>query len=346
MPISPAGNLPSQTSASAGALLASGRGLSVGGQSGVASGGGVRGRGDVVPAQQRGAEPSRVTEGSAQVDLSQVGRVRASVADVRDAARAVQPAASDRVPLRSSETLRADASRLVNAINNAARVSAEAAPAGGRSSVQAPVRSGENVPAESVVAAPDANPDSSSSGAAGQQSTPTVVSDRPAVVRQAAAVTRNAAADPSPRQQDVVQAGATIIRSDGESGAGANDNFGQTQALNRIGISVGRDGVIGFDTTRFDNAVSTDRAAVEQTLDRFGQGVEASAERQLSFDGNLERPDQLVSAQVDRADDRAARLEEVEFAVQRRIEAQQQVNQTNNPFLVGGVAAYRGVFAL
>jgi len=156
---------------------------------------------------------------------------------------------------------------------------------------------------------------------------------------------RNVVANQSPELQSLAQAAPASASSANATGAGLNEAADNAQALDRIGISSSRDGAIKFDTARFDEALRTDRAAVEETLSRFGQQVETSAERQLSSGDQLERP-VLPSTRLDRVNDREARLEEVQREVQQRIETQQQVNQTNNPFLVGGIAAYRGVFAL
>lgn len=262
---------------------------------------------------------------SAKVRLSSIGRVRSAFAEARDAARAVQPPAEANAAPRSANELREQATRLVNGVNNAVRVSNEVArPERG----QAP----NSTPTEANVGRPNTPRN------AAAQSAAVDTGDR---ARGSNSSTRGAA--PTPEQQRVQQAATALNRAIGNAGPTRADN---TQALARIGITVARDGQINLDRSRFDAAVTADRSAVEQTLGQLGQRVETNATVQLSEPGNLGKASATATVRVDRAETRQNQLEEAQKVVQQRSEVLQNVNQTNNPFLVGGVTAYRGVFSL
>lgn len=267
---------------------------------------------------------------SARVQLSSVGRVRSAFAEARDAARAVQAPAEANAAPRSANELREQASRLVNGVNNAVRVGKEVA----RPELSQALNS---TPNEASVSRSN-SPRSVAAQGLATQSQAVNADDR---TQRNNSSTRVAAA--TPEQQRVQQAATAFNRAVGNARPTPTDN---TQALAQIGITVARDGQINLDRSRFDAAVTADRSGVEQTLGQFGQRVETNATAQLSEPGNLGKATATATVRVDRAETRQIQLEEAQRVVQQRSEVLQNVNQTNNPFLVGGVAAYRGVFSL
>ena len=283
---------------------------------------------DAVPSRGQKAIDSAARQAtqemaSAKIQLSSVGRVRSAFAEARDAARAVQaPADTSAVP-RSAIELRTAANRLVDGVNGASRVSTEVArPANRRDQSSALI--------DATLGRTPANAKSNANA-----------SDR---VERGNSSTR--VATPSPEQQRVQQAGNSLNRAVGAANTSRSGTSDDTQALAGIGITVARDGQISLDRQRFDAAVDANRSGVEQTLGRLGQRVEAAANGQLSEDGNIGKATASATRRVDRAETRQGQLDEAQRVVQQRAEVLQNVNQTNNPFLVGGVTAYRGVFSL
>ena len=142
-----------------------------------------------------------------------------------------------------------------------------------------------------------------------------------------------------------------VLADDGRARAAANElrtavsGAGNAEELRRIGIDVARNGSLSINTQRFDQALQSDPVGVTQTLDSIGRRVESAAVRQNSSGGAIGRAVESLSRRVDsieaRRDEAAARAEESQRAVQKQASA-----ITNNPFLVGGVAAYRGISGL
>ena len=257
---------------------------------------------------------------SAKVQLSSVGRVRSAFAEARDAARAAQAPTDTSVVPRSAIELRTAANRLVDGVNSARRVSAEVAKPAQRSEQNSALT------------------DATLGRAPVNEKSNVIVRDR---AERSNSSTR--VATPTPEQQRVQQAASSLNRAVSAARPAASDD---TQALAGIGISVARDGQVSLDRQRFDAALSTDRSGVEQTLGRLGRRIETTATGQLADEGNLGKAKTIATAQLDRAETRQGQLEETQRVVQQRSEVQQTVSQTNNPFLVGGVSAYRGIFAL
>lgn len=144
---------------------------------------------------------------------------------------------------------------------------------------------------------------------------------------------------------------AGVLADDGRARAAASElrtavsGAGNAEELRRIGIDVARNGGLSINTQRFDQALQNDPVGVAQTLDRIGRSVESAAVRQNSAAGAIGRAVESLSQRVDsiaaRRDEAVARAEESQRAVQKQASA-----ITNNPFLVGGVAAYRGISGL
>ena len=256
---------------------------------------------------------------SATVRLSSVGRVQSAFIEARDAARAVQFAAGNASTTSSADALRSAANRLVSSVNNASRVSDEVSQGRG-------IRSANN----------------SVSGLSntGNNTTRFAIASAERTQRGGAS---SLAAQATPEQERVGQAAQALNRSVNASSPSPND---EVKALALIGITVARDGQITLDRQRFESAVVDNRGAVEQTLGRFGQRIESGASEQLAADGNIGRAKLIATARLERAENRQIQVDEAQKIVQQRTESVLQSNQTNNPFLVGGVTAYRGIFEL
>lgn len=211
-----------------------------------------------------------------EVRLSAMGRLRAAVAGVAEAAtglqREVQPAADD--------ALRQAVRRFVDALNAEARVASEVVfnrPGGGR-----PVALGDD-----------------------------------GRVRLAAIELRRGVDEPS-------RNGGVSLRS--------------------LGLQREADGTLSFDTAAFDQALAADRDLALRALDSFGQQVAETANGQLAPGANLGRTGRSLEDQLADLQERAAIQQQP--ADTRDENPLANVRVPNNPFLVGGVLAYRGVFNL
>lgn len=114
--------------------------------------------------------------------------------------------------------------------------------------------------------------------------------------------------------------------------------------LRSLGLQREADGALSFDGTVFDQALAADRELVLRSLDSLGQQVAATASGQLAPGANLGRTGRSLEDQLAELQERAAIQQQ---AVDTRDENPlANLRVPNNPFLVGGVLAYRGVFNL
>lgn len=111
-----------------------------------------------------------------------------------------------------------------------------------------------------------------------------------------------------------------------------------------LGLQRETDGTLSFDAVAFDQALAADREQVLRSLDTFGRQVAATAAGQLAPGANLGRTGRSLEDQLADLKGRAAIPQQ---AVDTRDENSQATSRVpSNPFLVGGVLAYRGVFDL
>lgn len=115
-------------------------------------------------------------------------------------------------------------------------------------------------------------------------------------------------------------------------------------SLRSVGLQREADGTLSFDPAAFDQALAADRDAVSRSLDRFGQQVAATANGQLAPGANLGRTGRSLEDQLADLRERAAIQQQA--ADTRDENPLANLRVPNNPFLVAGVQAYRGVFNL
>jgi len=114
--------------------------------------------------------------------------------------------------------------------------------------------------------------------------------------------------------------------------------------LRSLGLQREADGTLSFDTAAFDLALAADRDQVLRSLDSFGQRVAATANGQLAPGANLGRTGRSLEDQLADLEERAAIQQQA--ADTRDENPLANLRVPNNPFLVGGVLAYREVFNL
>lgn len=119
-------------------------------------------------------------------------------------------------------------------------------------------------------------------------------------------------------------------------------------SLRSLGLQRETDGTLSFDAVAFDQALAADREQVLRSLDSFGRQVAATAAGQLVPGANLGRTGRSLEDQLAELEARAALRQQ---AGQQAADTRDENSQTSsrvasNPFLVGGVLAYRGVFDL
>lgn len=115
-------------------------------------------------------------------------------------------------------------------------------------------------------------------------------------------------------------------------------------SLRSLGLQRETDGTLSFDAAAFDQALAADREQVLRSLDSFGQQVAATAAGQLAPGANLGRTGRSLDDQLADLQERAAIQQQA--ADTRDENPLANLRVPNNPFLVGGVLAYRGVFNL
>lgn len=165
----------------------------------------------------------------------------------------------------------------------------------------------------------------------------------PAAEPERSAPTGNA---PTPEQEraDQGERTARLAVERSRSGAAAVPAEATGRPLPTVAASrldAAPDGVLPRDATRFDAAAPEDPAGVAQLLGQLGERSEFAAVYRL-FD-STPAASAVSEGPVRRFEDR---INEVSQQVRQRAVAAQMVNQTHNPFLVGGVTAYQGIFSL
>lgn len=122
-------------------------------------------------------------------------------------------------------------------------------------------------------------------------------------------------------------------------------------SLQSLGLQRETDGTLSFDAA-FDQALAADRELVLRSLDSFGRQVAATAAGQLAPGANLGRTGRSLEDQLADLKGRTAiRQQAGQQAGQQAADTRDGNSQAtsrvpSNPFLVGGVLAYRGVFDL